>query len=193
MSAEIKRFDQAARNVLAQAHMEAVNSGQSRIRDVHLFLALVRDEGTAGKLLAEHGTDLEKIRGIVNEGLPASEKTVENRGSIKLDESTQRVLEGAVEIARQKNSKIISAEQILFALVKNASRQLKKVMEACGLDRDLLREQLEPLLDLQPDSSELSDLLDTLEACRRLFQDEIAHLSRLDRIEQILQEYFSGK
>ncbi len=103
------------------------------------------------------------------------------------------MLEGAVEIARQKNSKIISAEQILFALVKNASRQLKKVMEACGLDRDLLREQLEPLLDLQPDSSELSDLLDTLEACRRLFQDEIAHLSRLDRIEQILQEYFSGK
>lgn len=84
--------------------MEAVNSGQSRIRDVHLFLALVRDEGTAGKLLAEHGTDLEKIRGIVNEGLPASEKTVENRGSIKLDESTQRVLDGSLRIGSRPAS-----------------------------------------------------------------------------------------
>jgi ATP-dependent Clp protease ATP-binding subunit ClpA len=193
MRAGIKRFDQAARNVLAQAQMESVNSGQTRIRDTHLFIALVEDEGAAGKLLAEHGADLEKIRGIVKEVLPASEKTPGERGNIKLDETTQRVLESAVEIARQKNSETISAEHLLFALLKNASSQLKKVMEACGLDRSLLREQLEPLLDLLPDSSELSDLLDTLEACRHLFQGETAHLQRLGRIEEILQEYFSAK
>jgi ATP-dependent Clp protease ATP-binding subunit ClpA len=193
MSAVMNRFSQAAGNILAQAYKEADTSGQARIRDIHLFIALVKDEGAAGKLLAEHGADLGKIRGIVKEVLPASEKTTGERGNIELDESTQRVLERAVEIARQKNKKIIVAEYLLFALIKKPSSQLKEVMEACGLDRVRLAERLEPLLDLLQDPSELSDLLDTLEACRRLFQEDFAYLSRLDRIEEILQEYFSAK
>lgn len=192
MSAGIKRFNQAARNVLSQTYKEADNSGHSRIRDVHLLIALVGDQGAAGKLLAEQGADLENIRGIVKDVLPPSVKTAGERERT-LDRSTQRVLEGAVEIARRKNSDFICAEHLLFALLKNPSSQINKVMEAGGLDRIQLREQLEPLLDELQELSELSDLLDTLEACRRLFQEEWGQLSRLDRIEEILQEYFSTK
>ena len=193
MRASIKRFNQAARNVLLRAPTETMNSGQSRIMDVHLFIAFLEDEGTAGKLLAEQGAEIEKIRGVVKEILPASGIAPGEGGNLQLDETTQRALERAVEIARQKNTKSISAEQLLFALLKNASSPLKKVIASCGLDRDHLCERLEPLLAVSMGETELYELLETLETCRRLFNPEDVHRQRLGRIEDILQEYYSTR
>lgn len=193
MRATIKRFNQAARNVLLRAPNETMNTGQSRIMDVHLFIALLEDEGSAGKLLAEQGVEIEKIRGVVKGVLPASGITLGDEGNLQLDETTQRALEKAVEIARQKNTDSISAEQLLFALLKNASGPLKKLMASCGLDREHLCERLEPLLAVSMGESELYELLETLETCRRLFKPEDVHRQRLGRIEDILQEYFSAK
>jgi ATP-dependent Clp protease ATP-binding subunit ClpA len=193
MRASIKRFNQSARNVLLRAYTATENSGHARIMDVHLFIAFLEDEGAAGKLLAEQGAETEKIRRVMNETLPASGKAPGGGGNLQMDETTQRVLERAVEIARQKNTDSISAEQLLFALLKNASGPLKKAMASCGLDGDKLCERLEPLLAVSTGTSELVDLLETLEACRRLFDPQDVHRQRLGRIEDILQEYYSAK
>jgi ATP-dependent Clp protease ATP-binding subunit ClpA len=68
---------------------------------------------------------------------------------------TLRALERAVEIARQKNTDSISAEQLLFALLKNASGPLKELMTSCEFDRDRLCERLEPLLAVSMGEREL--------------------------------------
>jgi Clp amino terminal domain, pathogenicity island component len=44
-----------------RAYTATEKSGHARIMDVHLFIALLEDEGAAGKLLAEQGTDTEKM------------------------------------------------------------------------------------------------------------------------------------
>jgi ATP-dependent Clp protease ATP-binding subunit ClpA len=80
--------------------------------------------------------EIEKIRSVMKEVLPAPGKTPEGGGNLQLDETTQRALERAVEIARQKNTDSISAEQLLFALLKNASGPLKELMTSCEFDRD---------------------------------------------------------
>ena len=169
------------------------NSGQSKIMDVHLFVAVLEDEGAAGKLLAEYKVGIEKIRSVMKEVLPDSGKTPGGGGNFQLDETTQRALEKAVEIARQKNTDSISAEQLLFALLKNASGPLMELMTFCEFDGDKLCERLEPLLAVSMGESELYELLETLEICRRLLDPEDMHRQRLGRIEEILQEYYSAK
>ena len=193
MSAGLQRFSQAARKTLALAHAEAIKSGQSKITDMHLFIALIRDEGSAGKVLAEQGANLEGIRSLVDQITPASEKTAGEPGRIDLDDSTKRVLEQAVEIGRQNKSGTIGSEHLLSALVKYGSSRVNRVLEASGLDRARIRESLDPVLAASRVQSELSDLLDMLEACRRLFQGEVTHQQRLNRIEEIVREYFSTK
>jgi len=191
MSAGMIRFDQGARKALLQSHVEAEEARQSKVMDLHLLIALVKDEGQVGKILAEQGADQEKFRLLVDEALPASEKMLTTREKIDLDVSVQGVLEQAMRIARQKKSETLGSEHLLFALVKSSSSLLKLVMDAARLDRSQILERLEPLLSVPSSISEFRDLLATLEACRELLRKDTIAQARLIRIEEILREYFS--
>ena len=138
MSAGMMMFDQGARKALLQSHVEAEEARQSKVTDLHLLIALVKDEGQVGKILAEQGADQEKFRLLVDEALPASEKMLTTREKIDLDVSVQGVLEQAMRIARQKKSETLGSEHLLFALVKSSSSLLKLVMDAAGLSQIIL-------------------------------------------------------
>ena len=191
MSAGMMMFDQGARKALLQSHVEAEEARQSKVTDLNLLIALVKDEGQVGKILAEQGADQEKIRRLVDEVLPASEKMSPKSEKIDLDVSVQGVLEQAMRIARQKKSETLDPEHLLFALVKTPSKRLKTVMEAAGLDRTQILAQVEPLLYVPSSISEFRDLLATLETCRELLREDTAAQARLIRVEEILREYFS--
>lgn len=193
MSAGMIMFDDGARKALLQSHVEAEEALQSKITELHMLIALVKDEGPVGKILAGQGVKLERIQRLVDEATPSEEKSARIGGKIDLDVSIQRVLEQATGIAHQKKSMVIGVEHLLFALVKNPGSRLKTVMDTIGLDRSQILAQLEPLLAKQPVQYELPDLLATLEACRDLLQGDAEAQSRISRIEGILREYFSGK
>jgi ATP-dependent Clp protease ATP-binding subunit ClpC len=185
----IKRFTPAAREALTQSHAEAVKSEQEKITDLHLLIALVKDTGRVGKMLSNQGVDLEDIRKLGAPVMP-SPKRGRKAGKVELDTSIQRVLEQATEVARQRNSPAIGTGHLLFALIKNPSSRLKTVLDASGLDRSRILERLEPMLELSQADAEFTGLLETLEACRRQFPENLTVQNRLDRIEEILREHF---
>ena len=191
MSAGMIRFDQGARKALLQSHVEAEEARQSKITDLHMLIALVKDDGPVGKILAKQGARLDRIRSLVDEVVPAEDKNVRKGEKIDLDVSIQRVLEQARGIARQKKSEVLGVEHLLFAIVRSPSKRLKTVMDAAGLDRSQILEQLEPLLSVPKSISEFRDLLATLEVCSELLQKDTIAQARLIRIEEILREYFS--
>jgi ATP-dependent Clp protease ATP-binding subunit ClpA len=154
-----------------------------------LLIALATDEGMAGRILSWQGANLDDVRRIVLHKLSTSKK-VRKTGKIQLDESIQRVLEGAAEVARQRKSDEIKPAHLLFALEKNPSSRLETVMDVSGLDRDRILEELEDQLTLSLAQSELPALLETLEFCSRLFPEDVAVQNQLDRIAEILREYF---
>ncbi len=191
MSVGMIRFDETARQALAFAHEEAASLGHSKIGPGHILLGILRVDSKAGDLLQEQGADLEKTRQIVTIQTSDSEKARNRSGKIDLAEATQRILERAVSLTRQKPASAISSEHILLALIElNDNRTINLITEL-GLDRNKLKEQVQQALAVSPESFGLEELLDALEICRRLIKNsDSIFLKRINRIEAILHDYF---
>ena len=185
-------FGQAARKALSLAHQEAVRLDHVKIGPGHILLGLIRDEGDVGKILNEQGANPNDVRRIVVSQTPASEKAGTQPGSVDLLHTTQRMLERAVEVTREKNHGSIDCEHLLLALVELEDGRTKDILAAAGLDRDTIREYINQRMHATQSLAELDELLDTLEASRRSLEAEFgtAHEERLRKIEAILREYF---
>jgi ATP-dependent Clp protease ATP-binding subunit ClpA len=98
-SSGLMRFSKAARMVLQRAHVVAVEQRSSLILPAHLLLALAAEEqGMAGQVLHESQITPETIQHLLSPGKQKSPAT------INLSPSVQRVLAGAIPIAKEWRS-----------------------------------------------------------------------------------------
>jgi ATP-dependent Clp protease ATP-binding subunit ClpC len=194
MKGGLLQFNQSARKILTLAHAEAEKLGHRTIEQEHILLALVQVDGAAGDLLREQGANIEAVRQIVDRLMPESQKSSAKGRTITLGESTQRTLERVVEIAGRYSHNFIAPEHIMLAITLQPEARIKEIMKESGLDPDHIREETELLIQKLQVSQELDDLLETLHLCRDLLLSEKDFISRerLQRIEQILKEYFKG-
>jgi ATP-dependent Clp protease ATP-binding subunit ClpA len=191
MTAGMQRFNQAARDALSLAHQEAVSLRHAHIMPGHILLGLVQDEGPVGRMLVEQGANLGDLRRIVSENIPPAEKAAQT-GSLDLHLTTQNLLELAIAETRRKQQNVIGAEHLLLALLQLDDARTAAVFQAAGLDPGSIRERIPtPKLPLEGEIR-LDELLDTLWACRRLFEADPARLQHLEQIDAILREHFRG-
>lgn len=192
MGVGISQFTEPARQVLALAHREAVMSGHQEISQEHILLALIQDIGPTGKLLREEGANIETVRQIVNKLSSLTKKKKAKGGNITLDESTKRVLEKAVEIARIHGQNFITPEHLLLAVVMQPETRINDIFKESGLNQDRIRATTELLIQKSMGVQELAGLLETLKICSDLLSSDAnsIHQAHLRRIEQILGEYF---
>ena len=140
----LEKFTQSARRVLSLAHLEAERMQQSAIGSEHLFLALLQeDAGVAGRVLRELGVEIERAREMVlrlgGMGSKRSEK-------IDLSADAQKVLDIAIEEAQEANSKYISTEHLLLALVDSDEGLAKDVMVKLGITPAQVQRQVKRVL-----------------------------------------------
>jgi len=136
----LEKFTQSARRVLSLAHLEAERMQQPAIGSEHLFLALLQeDAGVAGRVLRELGVEIGRAREMV---LRLDGMGSQRAEKIDLSLDAQKVLDLAIEEAGKVNSKYISTEHLLLALVESNLGLAKDVMSKLGITPAQIQRQV---------------------------------------------------
>ncbi len=141
----LEKFTQSARRVLSLAHLEAERLQQPMIGSEHLLLALIQeDTGVAGRVMRELGVEIDRAREMVLRLGGMGGGPVDR---IDLSADAQNILDLAVDEADQMNSKYISTEHLLLALVQSDLGLAQDVIAKLGITPAQIRRQVKRVLN----------------------------------------------
>lgn len=190
------KFTERVRKVMYLAREEAGRLQHDYIGTEHLLLGLIREgEGIAANVLTNLGLDLEVIRQTVESMVAAPGSTL-TLGEIPFTPKAKRVLELAIEEARQLGHNYVGTEHLLLGLIREGEGVAARVLQELGVDRKKVRDETLKLLGGPPagkaqeeEKSETPALnqfgRDLTQLARELKLDPI--IGREDEIERVVQ------
>jgi hypothetical protein len=139
-SRRFPRFTERARKVLSLAQEEAQRFNNSYVDTEHLLLSLVRvDDGVATRVLSNLGVEPNAVRSVVESTLGRDLKT--EQGIIGLTPRAKKVVELAVDEARQLNHQYIGTEHLLLGLIREGEGIAAGVLDNLGVNLENVRAQ----------------------------------------------------
>jgi ATP-dependent Clp protease ATP-binding subunit ClpC len=140
------KFTERVRKVIFLAREEASRLQHDSIGTEHLLLGLLREgEGIAATVLTNLGLDLDAIRQGVENMVISTGGTL-TIGEIPFTSNAKRVLELAVDEARQMGHNYVGTEHLLLGLIREGEGVAAKVLVDMGVDRKKVREETLKLL-----------------------------------------------
>jgi ATP-dependent Clp protease ATP-binding subunit ClpC len=144
------KFTERVRKVMYLAREEAGRLQHDYIGTEHLLLGLIREgEGIAANVLTNLGLDLEVIRQTV-ESMVAAPGSSLTLGEIPFTPKAKRVLELAIEEARQLGHNYVGTEHLLLGLIREGEGVAARVLQELGVDRKKVRDETLRLLGGPP-------------------------------------------
>ena len=140
------RFTERARKVILLAKEEAKRFNHDYIGTEHVLLGLIREgEGVAAAVLENLGLDSEKIRLEVEKLVQPGPSTVIS-GDIPFTPKAKKVIELAMDEARNLGHNYIGTEHLLLGLIREGEGVASQVLVNLGLDLNKVREEVMQLL-----------------------------------------------
>ena len=189
-----QRFSNSATRVIHFAQKEAKRAKTHIVGTEHLLLGLVREgEGVAARVLERLDVTLGRIRAEVERQDVGTEEPALESPRLLLSVSAKKVLEDAIEVAREINSQLglldyVDTEHLLLGLLREGSGAGSKairVLEGLGVEPERVRTDVmtllsgsamlvtpappascEPMIDCY---EELTAYQDSLAAAKRIF------------------------
>jgi ATP-dependent Clp protease ATP-binding subunit ClpC len=141
-----ERFTDRARKVMALANQEAQRFNHEYIGTEHILLGLVKEgSGVGANVLKNLGVDLRKVRMEV-EKLVKSGPEMVTMGKLPQTPRAKRVIEYAIEEARNLNHNYVGTEHLLLGLLREQDGVAAQVLMNLGLKLDEVREEVLNLL-----------------------------------------------
>jgi ATP-dependent Clp protease ATP-binding subunit ClpC len=138
--AGLEKFTQSSRQVLSLAHQEAEQFHHPQIRSEHILLGLIQENnGVAGRVLRELGVELERAQEMV---LRLTGIGTFTQGRIDLSIEAQKIIALSLEEARKMNSRYISTEHLLLAIVNSNDGLCESVLTKLGVTFEQVRRQI---------------------------------------------------
>jgi ATP-dependent Clp protease ATP-binding subunit ClpC len=145
MASRFEKFSERARRVLTIAQEEARNLNHSYIGTEHILLGLVReDEGVAAKVLTNLGIGLGKVRSAVEFIIGRGEKP--GSGETGLTPRAKKVIELAIDEARQMGHNYIGTEHLLLGLLREGEGVASSVLDSFGITLERARAEVTHIL-----------------------------------------------
>jgi ATP-dependent Clp protease ATP-binding subunit ClpC len=145
MASRFEKFSERARRVLTIAQEEARNLNHSYIGTEHILLGLVREEeGVAAKVLTNLGVSLGKIRSAVEFIIGRGEKP--STGETGLTPRAKKVIELAIDEARQLGHNYIGTEHLLLGLLREGEGVASNVLDSFGITLERTRAEVAHIL-----------------------------------------------
>ena len=145
MASRFEKFSERARRVLTIAQEEARKLGHSYIGTEHILLGLVREEeGMAAKVLTNLGTSLAKVRSAVEFIIGRGDKP--SAGETGLTPRAKKVIELAIDEARQLGHNYIGTEHLLLGLLCEGEGVAFSVLDSFGINVERTRAETTHLL-----------------------------------------------
>ena len=134
------KFTDRARKVLTLAQEEATRFNHNYIGTEHLLLGLVHEgEGVAAKILSNLGVELNRVRSAVEFMIGRGDRMLV--GEIGLTPRAKKVIELAVDEARQLGHHYIGTEHLLLGLIREGEGVAAKVLDSFGVNLEKVRTQ----------------------------------------------------
>src|ERR1051326_2036853 len=144
------KFTERVRKVMYLSREEAARLQHDYIGTEHLLRGVIREgEGIAATVLNNLGLDLDQIRQAVESVVSPSGGTL-TLGEIPFTPRAKRVLELAVDEARQLGHNYVGTEHLLLGLIREGEGVAARVLAELGLDRKKVREETLKLLGGSP-------------------------------------------
>ena len=141
----IDRFTSKLQLALADAQSLAVGHDHPAIEPLHLFSALLDQQGgSISPLLRQVGFDLASLRKTLGEELDKLPKIQNPTGDVNLSQDLARLLNQADRLAQQKGDQFISSELVLLAAMDENTR-LGKLLLGQGVSRKALENAINNL------------------------------------------------
>ncbi len=145
MSSRFEKFSERARRVLTIAQEEARQMNHSYIGTEHILLGLAREEeGVAAKVLTSLGVSLSKIRSAVEFISGRGERP--STGDTGLTPRAKRVIELAIDEARQLSHNYIGTEHLLLGLLREGEGVASGVLDSLGVTLERARAETAKVL-----------------------------------------------
>jgi ATP-dependent Clp protease ATP-binding subunit ClpC len=140
MTDKLDRFTKHARQVLQIAQEEAVRLNHNYVGTEHLLLGLAKeDNGLASRVLRESGAPTAEVIRAVERMAPRNPRPP--FGKPTLTPRTKRVIELAVDEAREMGHQYIGTEHLLLGLMREDEGIAAEVLRGLGLSFDRVRSQ----------------------------------------------------
>ncbi len=145
-----EKFTERVRRVMFLGREEAARLHHDYIGTEHLLLGLLREgQGIAASVLNNLGLDLDAIRQAVENMVSSTGGTL-TIGEIPFTPRAKRVVELAVDEARQLGHNYVGTEHLLLGLIREGEGVAARVLLQMGVDRKRVREETLKLLGGAP-------------------------------------------
>ncbi len=149
-----ERFTDRARKVMQLANQEAQRFNHEYIGTEHILLGLVKEgSGVAANVLKNLDVDLRKIR-LEVEKIVQSGPDMVTMGKLPQTPRAKKVIEYAVEEARNLGHNYVGTEHLLLGLLREQEGVAAQVLMNLGLKLEDVREEVLNLLGHNMDSGE---------------------------------------
>ncbi len=152
-----ERLTDRARKVMALANQEAQRFNHEYIGTEHILLGLVKEgSGVGANVLKNLGIDLRKVR-LEVEKLVKSGPDMVTMGKLPQTPRAKKVIEYAIEEARNLNHNYVGTEHLLLGLLREHDGVAAQVLMNLGLKLEEVREEVLNLLGAGVESEEPAD------------------------------------
>ncbi|QOJ18391.1 MAG: ATP-dependent Clp protease ATP-binding subunit [Phycisphaeraceae bacterium] len=155
-----ERLTDRARKVMALANQEAQRFNHEYIGTEHILLGLVKEgSGVGANVLKNLDVDLRKVR-LEVEKLVKSGPEMVTMGKLPQTPRAKKVIEYAIEEARNLNHNYVGTEHLLLGLLREHDGVAAQVLMNLGLKLEQVREEVLNLLGAGVESEEAGDPLE---------------------------------
>ena len=150
-----ERFTDRARKVMALANQEAQRFNHDYIGTEHILLGLVKEgSGVGANVLKNLNVDLRRVRMEVERLVRSGPEVVSGMGKLPQTPRAKRVIEYAIEEARNLNHNYVGTEHLLLGLLREQDGVAAQVLQNLGLKLEEVREEVLNLLGTNGESEE---------------------------------------
>ena len=150
-----ERFTDRARKVMALANQEAQRFNHEYIGTEHILLGLVKEgSGVGANVLKNLDVDLRKVRLEVEKLVKSGPETV-TMGKLPQTPRAKKVIEYAIEEARNLNHNYVGTEHLLLGLLREQDGVAAQVLMNLNLRLEDVREEVLNLLGASDEAEEV--------------------------------------
>ncbi|MCH7808746.1 MAG: ATP-dependent Clp protease ATP-binding subunit, partial [Planctomycetes bacterium] len=154
-----ERFTDRARKVMALANQEAQRFNHEYIGTEHILLGLVKEgSGVGANVLKNLEVDLRKVRLEVEKLVKSGPETV-TMGKLPQTPRAKKVIEYAIEEARNLNHNYVGTEHLLLGLLREQDGVAAQVLMNLNLRLEDVREEVLNLLGASEDGEEMGQTI----------------------------------
>ncbi len=182
------RFTNRARQVIILARKEADRFNHNYIGTEHLLLGIIKlGQGVAVNVLRKMGLDFETIRLEVEKAV-GSGPEMKTIGDIPLTSRAKKVIELAVEEAKNLNHSYIGTEHLLLGLLREGEGVAARILKNLDIDVEQARAEILNELEsgLTPSMKDMPEKKDTETPALKAFGRDLTEMAREGRLDPVI-------